>query len=120
MSRFFNTVFTLGALCVLAPGCSSMPEPSQTADKIAVYEVDPPDHRPYRLVKRLWVTTWRSAALVPTYRAIEDGRVDLQNQAIALGGDAIMNFGCYRFDPNIALESSPKMICNAKVIKYLQ
>ncbi|HLX79150.1 MAG TPA: hypothetical protein VKS43_01055 [Burkholderiales bacterium] len=119
MSRLFNTVLALGALCALAPGCSSVPEPARTADKIAVYEADPPDHRPYRVVKRFWVTTWRSTGLVPTYRAVDEGRLDLQNEAAALGGDAIMNFGCYRFDADKSLESRPKMICNGNVIKFL-
>ena len=119
MSRFFNTVFAFGALCALAPGCSSVPEPARTADKIAVYEADPADHRPYRLVKRLWVTTWRSTVAVPTYSAIDQGRLDMQNEAAALGGDAVMNFGCYRFDANKPMESHPKMICNGNVIKFL-
>jgi hypothetical protein len=119
MSRFFNTVLSLCALGTLAAGCSSMPLPSEGADKIAVYEAEPPDRRPYRLVKRIWVTTWRSVAMVPTYRSVEEGTADLRNQAVVLGGDAIMNFGCYRFDASIALESRPKMICNGNVIKFL-
>jgi len=118
MSRFFNAVLALGALCALIPGCSSVPEPVKTADKIAVYEADPADHRPYRLVKRLWVTTWRSTVAVPTYSAIDEGRLDLQNEAAALDGDAIMNFGCYPVVSTIPF-TQPKLICNGNIIKYL-
>ena len=117
MGRFFNGVLALGALCALVPGCSSVAEP-KTADKIAVYEAGPADHRPYRLVKRLWVTTWRSTVAVPTYSAVDEGRLDLQNEAAALGGDAIMNFGCYPVVSAIPF-TQPKWICNGNAIKFL-
>lgn len=120
MSRFFNTVFTLCAFCAFAAGCSSMAGPSQEADKIAVYEAVPLDRRPYRLVKRIWVASGRSAGMVPAYGSIEEGASALRNRAVALGGDAIMNFGCYRLDANIAPESRPDLICNGNVIKYLR
>ena len=121
MRRTFSTVstvFALGALCALVPGCASISASTQTADKIAVYDALPTDHRPYRLVKRLWVTTWRSTFIVPTYSAVEDGKADLQNQAAALGGDAVMNFGCYPVVSAFPLVQ-PKLICNGIVIKFL-
>ena len=97
-----------------------MAGPSQEADKITVYEAVPLDRRPYRLVKRIWVASGRSAGMVPTYDSIEEGASALRNRAVALGGDAIMNFGCYRLDANVAPESRPDLICNGNVIKYLQ
>lgn len=118
MSRFFNAALTLGALCSLGPGCSSLPEPTKSAEKIAVYEADPAEHRPYRLVKRLWVTTWGSTFIVPTYQAAEDGKTDLQARAAALGGDAIMNFGCYPVVSALPFVAT-KLICNGNVIKFL-
>ncbi|HUN69989.1 MAG TPA: hypothetical protein VMU46_14405, partial [Burkholderiales bacterium] len=66
-----------------------------------------------------WVTTWRSTNLVPGYRSIAEGTADFREQAVALGGDAVADFGCYRLDANIPLESNPKMYCNGKIIKYL-
>ena len=117
------TAFTLCVLCVCAAGCTSFGghlERSPEADKVAVYETVPPGPRPYRLVKRLWAGSWRSAFDVPKYGSNADGASDLQNQAVALGGDAVMNFGCYRLKPDIPAESHPDLVCNGNVIKYLQ
>lgn len=121
MTRPGYTGFTLCALCALAAGCSSIsgrPERSPEADKIAVYESVPADPRPYRLVKRVWVETWRSAFTVPKYGTIAAGAADLQNQAVALGGDAIMNFGCYRLDTGSPPGSPAGLVCNGNVIRY--
>lgn len=121
MTRPSYTGFTLCALCAFAAGCSSVtgrPQRSPEADKIAVYEAVPADPRPYRLLKRVWVEPWRSAFTVPKYGTIEAGAADLQNQAIALGGDAVMNFGCYRLDAGIPPGSPVALVCNGNVIRY--
>ncbi len=118
MNRFLSTVLAFSAFCTLAPGCSSMG--GQDADKIAVYEGIPLDPRPYSLVKRAWVASARSAAMVPTYGSAEEGAAALRDRAVALGGDAVMNFGCYRLNPDIAPESQPALVCNGNVIKYLR
>ena len=120
MNRFFNAVFAAGALCSLAAGCSNLAGPSPEAAKVALYEAIPLDPRPYKLVKRIWVASGRSAGLVPTYQSVEEGAAAFRDRAIALGGDAVMNFGCYRLDADIAPESRPDLICNGNVIKYLQ
>jgi hypothetical protein len=115
--------FTVCVLCVFAAGCASFAgqrERSPDADKIAVYEGVPPGPRPYRLVKRVWAQPWRSAFYVPNYGSDADGAADLQNQAVALGGDAVMNFGCYRFKPDLSAELNPELVCNGNVIKYAQ
>ena len=115
--------FTVCVFCALTAGCTSFagnPERSPEVDKIAVYETVPPGPRPYRLVQRLWTESWRSAFNVPKYGSTADGAADLQNQAVALGGDAVVNFGCYRLKPEIPAESRPDLICNGNVIKYVQ
>ena len=121
MIRTTHTILAACAIGVLAAGCSSVPtQPETTADKIAVYESEPPGHRPYNLVKRIWVTSWRSTNIVPSYRSVAEGTADFRDQALALGGDAITNFGCYRLDAKIPLESNAALYCNGKIIKYLQ
>jgi hypothetical protein len=92
----------------------------QEAGKIAVYESIPLDPRPYQLVKRIWVASARSASLVPTYGSADEGAAAFRDRAAALGGDAVMNFGCYQLDGYAAPESHPSLICNGNVIKYLQ
>jgi hypothetical protein len=122
MNRRHTTGFTVCLLCVFAAGCASVTGPAERspqADKISVYETSPPGPRQYRLVKRIWVESWKSAFTVPKYGSAAEGAADLQNQAAALAGDAIMYFGCYRFDADTQRESGP-LICNGNVIKYDQ
>jgi hypothetical protein len=123
MNRCHVTGFTVCLLCVFAAGCASVTGPAERsaqADKISVYETSPPGSRPYRLVKRIWVESWKSAFTVPRYGSDAEGAADLQNQAVALGGDAIMYFGCYRLDAGAPRESGAGLICNGNVIKYVQ
>ena len=101
-------------------GCayvSPKPAPGQPgADKVAVYETMPTDQREYKLLKRLWVEPWTSAIDVPRYPSVAAGEDDLRNHAVLLGGDAVVNFGCYhsRVDPNSSY------YCNGSVIRYVQ
>ena len=123
MRHHNNAGFVLCVLCLFTAGCGSLPgrtEHSAAADRIAVYEGVPAGYRQYRVVKRVWSESWRSAFAVPVYGSIEDGANDLRGQAVALGGEAIMNFGCYRFDPGILTPSRTGLVCNGNVIKYQQ
>lgn len=63
---------------------------------------------------RVSVESWSSAFTVPSYGSVAEGARDIQNQAVALGGDAIMNFGCYRRDSHVPAESRPALVCNGK------
>ena len=106
------------ALATLA-GCSGLVaqvDPVPQSDQINVYEAMPPGPRNYRFVKRLWIEPWKSAFDVPHYASVEAGTADLRNQAVALGGDAIINFACYRLNP----ARKPDLVCNGTVIKYVQ
>jgi hypothetical protein len=118
MRRIAAGSLLLGALCALAAGCASAPEQATAPDKIAVYDALPSNHRPYRLVKRLWVTTWRSTFIVPSYGTLEAGKTALQEEAASLGGDAVTDFGCYTLVSAMPLVQ-PRLICNGNVIKYL-
>jgi hypothetical protein len=123
MSRLSGTGFALCVLLLFTAGCADIgrrAERPAEADRIGIHERMPPGDRPYRLVKRVWVETWRSAFTVPAYASMEEGARDLQTQAALLGGDAVMNFGCYRFDPGIPTPSRTGLVCNGNVIKYLQ
>ena len=126
MGRLFNRLQSLRlALAVAAAafgasGCAYFspkmaPEQPQ-AGQIAVYEAFPPTMREYRLVKRLWVEPWSSAIAVPLYPSVGAGAADLRSHAVALGGDAIMNFACShtRVDPR------SDYYCNGTVIKFVQ
>jgi hypothetical protein len=123
MNRPLRMLLAFSVIGAATAGCSGTARQAETAaeaEKIAVYESEPPGHRPYGVVKSLWVTSWRSVAIVPSYRSVAEGAADLRDQAVALGGDAVTNFNCYRLDASIPLESNPKMFCNGRIIKYLQ
>lgn len=122
MSRRLSSAFALVLLCLPAAGCSSFGRSQGTtaADKIAVYQGVPRDPRSYELVKRIWAEKWRSSLWVPSFGSEEDAMSDLRNQAVSLGGDAIMNFGCYRRDADIPHAERPNLLCNGNVIKYVQ
>ena len=123
MRQFHSADFALCVLCIFTAGCTSLdrrPERPAEADQIGVYETVPPGYRQYRLVRRVWTESWRSAFSVPVYGSVEAGASDLQSQAVLLGGDAVMNFGCYRFNPDILTPTRQGLICNGNVIKYAQ
>lgn len=115
-NRFLALVVAVAAGLSGCAYISPKPVPAQAgADKVAVYESLPPDRRAFRLVQRLHGEPWRSAIAVPRYPSVAAGADDLRNRAVALGGDAIVNFGCShsRADPD-----SP-YYCNGNVIKFV-
>lgn len=117
-------LLTTAAVAVSAlAGCSMLagrndptPEAAAQAGRIGVYESAPPGRSDYRFVSRLWVEPWQSAVRVPRYASVESGVADLRNRAVALGGDAIVNFACYHADVN----PESDYYCNGTVIKYVQ
>lgn len=120
MNRFLRSIaLVMGIASTLTAGCSLlMPAPAPyvpQADQIGVYEASPPGHRDYRFVKRLWVEPWQSAIGVARYPSVAAGSADLRNQAVALGGDAIVNFGCYHAD----VDPRSDYYCNGTVVRFL-
>lgn len=110
------------AALFVAAGCAELdrrPERSPQADGIPVFENVIQTTRPYTTIERIWTGTGKSALVVPTYDSIEDGRRDLQQQAVNHGGDAVMNFTCYRRDATIPMEQSPRLYCVGAVVKFL-
>jgi hypothetical protein len=124
MDRIRRTSISLSAavaiLCV--SGCSLFagraepsPEAAAQAERIGVYEAAPPGSKDYRFVTRLWVEPWKSAASYPRYASVEAGVADLRAQAVALGGDAIVNFGCYHAD----VDPRSDYYCNGTVVRFV-
>lgn len=113
-------ILTVALAGLFVSGCAALfPEPvamQPRAAEIAVYEAFPPSARSYQLVKRVWVDGWTSAYRIPTYASIEAGAADIRNQAALLGGNAVMNFGCY----HKAVDPASAYYCNGNVIKYVQ
>jgi hypothetical protein len=106
-------------VALFAAGCTAMPEQHAGSSKIAVWESYPQDPRPYKQIKRVWADSWRSNFWAPQYASVEDGANAMREHAVALGGDGVMNFGCYRQDANIPHAEQPALYCNGTVIKFL-
>ena len=123
MNRFCGIGFAFALASVTLEGCSpfmTRTEPTPETDRIAVYESSDPKLMQFNIVKRLWIESWRSVFTVPYYASVNAGKADLQRQALALGGDAIINFGCAQFKPNPTPEPKPPFFCNGTVIKYVR
>lgn len=99
-------------LVVLAGCASRAPVDRAGADRIAVHESPTSAPPRYEVVRRLWVESWRSAFFMPTYASVQDGKAALQREAARLGGNGILNFGCYPL-------LSGRLVCNATVVRFL-
>ena len=68
----------------------------------------------YEVVKRLWVDSWRSSFLVPSYASREDAMAHFRREAVNRGGNGVINFGCYRLPVDGA-----RLACNGTVVRFL-
>jgi hypothetical protein len=87
---------TLIALTVAAlSGCASVPpEVAKRATEIKVYETDQLPVYRYDVVRRIWVDSWRTALVTPTFPTREDAVAALQTEAAVAGADGLINVIC--------------------------
>jgi hypothetical protein len=106
-------ILSIIVLAAALAGCATTHEITP-ADKIPVYESATGSPRVATVVKRLWVDSWVTAFSVPSYRSADEAAADLKDHASALGGNGIINFGCYRRtdDPDALLA------CNGTVVRF--
>src|SRR5258706_10241687 len=102
MTRAFLLAFALLAGCVT----------TEPPENVRVYESVTGAPQIAAVVKRLWVDSEGSAFATPTYASIEEGAEDLRENAVSLGGDGVINFGCYRMGD--AVDAPFK--CNGTVV----
>lgn len=101
------------ALAAALAGCATTHE-ATPADKIPVYESVTGSPRVATVVKRLWADSWITAIGAPTYRSAEEAAADLKEHAAALGGNGIINFGCYRMSD----AADAPLACNGTVVRF--
>jgi uncharacterized protein YbjQ (UPF0145 family) len=88
------------------------------ADQVVIHESVTSAPPRYQVIKRLWVGSWLSAFTVPTYSSREQAEAAFRRHAAGLGGNGVINFGCY--DRVISPNPPPgsPLSCNGTVVKF--
>ena len=97
-------------LALLAGGCAAnAPVP---VEQVTVHESQASVTAGYKVIKRIWVDSWSSALLVPTYASREEAAQSMRQKAADLGGNGVINFACYRWYADDAFG------CNGTVVRF--
>jgi hypothetical protein len=97
---------------LLLSGCAGQPGAPVTAEQVSVHESVASAPPRFTVLKRYWVDSWASAFLVPKYASQDDARQAFQRHAADLGGNGVINFGCYRMYDETSLG------CNGTVVRF--
>lgn len=119
MLRNLATVFLAGLIggtpvCAVAQSNQSAPTDPQA---IPVYESVAPITRRFEIVKRLWTESWRSVLVVPGYESREQAVAAFREHAVSLGGNGVVNFGCYRLPGTFG--GGTRLACNGTIVRFL-
>jgi hypothetical protein len=100
-------------IAALAAGCASQPPAAPVAvEQVSVHQSVASAPSNFKVIKRYWVESWASAFMVPTYSSQEDAMQAFRQHAADLGGNGIINFGCYRKHDDASLG------CNGTVVRF--
>ena len=120
MLRNLVTVF-LAALfgCAAASALAQANTPVAPADPqaVPVYESVTDTTRRFEIVKRLWSESWRSLFAVPGYESREQAVAAFRAHAVSLGGNGVVNFGCYRLPGSFG--GGTRLACNGTIVRFL-
>jgi hypothetical protein len=100
-------------IAALAAGCASQPtSQATTADQVSVHESVASTRSEFKIIKRYWAESWQSAFMVPTYASQAEAQEAFKKHAAELGGNGVINFGCYR------KYSETSLGCNGTVVRF--
>ncbi len=111
----FRLALPIMALSVLSACATQTPV---NPDQVSIHESVMSAPQRYVIVKRLWIESWSSALMVPTYSSSEDAKADFRRQAASLGGNGVINFGCYSRVISPAPPPGSALSCNATVVRF--
>jgi hypothetical protein len=119
MFRSLATVLLAGltgcaAFCASAQAVRPAPADPQA---IPVYESVTDTARRFEIVKRLWTESSRSLFVVPGYESRDEAVAAFREHAVSLGGNGVMNFGCYRM-PGV-FGGGTRLACNGTIVRFL-
>jgi uncharacterized protein YbjQ (UPF0145 family) len=99
-------------------GCATAPNSGVTqAAEVKVYESDQLLQDQYKVVRYLWVDSWRAAFWLPSYSSEAEGIASLRAEAARLGANGLINVTC--IDQGHSLWSwgrRPAILCNGNAI----
>jgi len=117
--RSLATVFLaglIGSAAFSAAAQSNQPKPAET-QAIPVYESVADTARRFEIIKRLWTESWRSLFTTPGYESREQAVAAFREHAVSLGGNGVINFGCYRMPG--AFGGGTRLSCNGTIVRFL-
>lgn len=120
MLRILATALLAGLIGGAAASAAAQTSPhAAPADPQAVpiYESVTATTRRFEVIKRLWTASWRSMLAVPGYESREQAIAAFREHAIRLGGNGVVNFGCYRLPG--AFDSGTRLACNGTIVRFL-
>ena len=100
----------LALAALLAAGCAAH-EPVPV-EQVTVHESATSAPPGYKVIKRIWVDSWASNLIVPTYSSREDALQSMRRHAADLGGNGVIDFACYRWYADDAFG------CNGTVVRF--
>jgi hypothetical protein len=107
----------LGGAAACAMAQANAPAAPADAQAIPVYESVTDTTRRFEIVKRLWTESWRSLLAVPGYESREEAVAAFRAHAASLGGNGVINFGCYRMPG--AFGGGTRLSCNGTIVRFL-
>ena len=120
MLRSLATVLLAGLIgCAAASALAQANTPVAPADPqaVPVYESVTDTPRRFEIVKRLWTESWRSLLAVPGYESREQAVAAFREHAVSLGGNGVVNFGCYRLPGSFG--GGTRLACNGTIVRFL-
>lgn len=120
MLRSLATVLLTGLIGGTAPCAmaqANTPAAPAALQAVPVYESVTDTTRRFEIVKRLWTESSRSLFVVPGYESREQAVADFREQAVGLGGNGVINFGCYRM-PGVFGDGT-RLACNGTIVRFL-
>lgn len=107
----------IGSAAASALAQANAPAAPADAQAVPVYESVTDTPRRFEIVKRLWTESWRSLLAVPGYESREQAVAAFREHARSLGGNGVVNFGCYRLPGSFG--GGTRLACNGTIVRFL-
>jgi uncharacterized protein YbjQ (UPF0145 family) len=120
MPRFLATAFLAGLFSGAAGFALAQSAPAAAPanlEAIPIHESVTSVTQRLEVVKHLWTESWRSALIVPGYESREQAIAAFREHAISLGGNGVVNFGCYRM-PGVS-GAATRLACTGTIVRFL-